>query len=83
MARRRVGETKRRLSFASASTPAPARQGHIDAAIALGRSAYTSPPRPKSTCFVGAGADAGAGGGGGGDVLPLLASLTTTSRRLL
>lgn len=60
-ARRRVGETKRRLSFASASTPArvistrPKRleDQHIP-----------RPPRPKSTCFAGAESDADAGGGG-------------------
>jgi hypothetical protein len=58
MARRRVGETKRRLSFASASTPArvistrPKRleDQHIP-----------RPPRPKSTCFAGADADGGGG----------------------
>jgi hypothetical protein len=62
MARRRVGETKRRLSFAGASTPArvistrPKRleDQHIP-----------RPPRPKSTCFAGAGADADGGGGRG------------------
>jgi hypothetical protein len=61
MARRRVGETKRRLSFASASTPArvistrPKRleDQHIP-----------RPPRPESTCFAGAESDAGGGGRG-------------------